>query len=194
MLEEDPDHSDLSAAMLACPISSWVGSVWRFHSRKYAGDDATGSLLFIARYNRGSDQYTEVETWPVLYTALAPHIALGERVRHLTPTSLSRLAQQRLSHIRVSLSAIWDFCAPGGCADLGLDELDGTFLCHPTNYDLCHRLAQHARDRAEAMRIPSCTRFPEGNLIIFPDRLKHSSSVVVEQMLDPELFLDPDTP
>lgn len=46
------------------------------------------------------------------------------------------------------------------------------------------------RARAEAMLIPSCTRFPEGNLIIFPDCLQTGSSIVVVEGVDPNLYVD----
>jgi hypothetical protein len=58
------------------------------------------------------------------------------------------------------------------------------------DYGKCQQIAQMAREVAEALLVPSCTRFPEGNLIIFTDRLRMESSLEVVDTQDPELFID----
>lgn len=95
-----------AAAIAGCPVRPWAGAVWRCHGRKYAGDDAAGSLLVTGRYHRGGDPFPEAETWPALYTALAIHVALGERIRHTTPASLQSLKTQRFSELEISLQRV----------------------------------------------------------------------------------------
>jgi hypothetical protein len=46
------------------------------------------------------------------------------------------------------------------------------------------------RDVAVAIVVPSCTRFPEGNLIIFPDKLQQGSTISLVSSVDPNLFVD----
>jgi hypothetical protein len=179
-----------TAAILDCPVQPWSGMVWRCHARKYAGDDAGGSLRTTGRFNRGSDRFGPDETWPALYTGLALHVALGERLRHTTPATLSALGNQRLSRLRVSLQTVLILCAPSGCVEVGIAGLDGDNLCQPANFETTHHIALLARDLAEALMIPSCTRFPEGNLIVFPDLLREGSTIAVEETQDPDLFID----
>ena len=185
-----PSTWDAAAAMRDCPVRPWSGEVWRCHSRRYDGNDAGGSLRTTGRFHRGVDKFPAHESWPALYTGLAMHVALGERLRHTTPDSLRQLGNQRLSRLRVKLQAVLILCAASGCAEIGVAGLDSTSLCHPVDYDKCHQIAQIARNIAEALLVPSCTRFPEGNLIIFSDRLRMESSVEVEDIQDPELFID----
>lgn len=190
MAADSPGNWDVAAATRTCSIQPWSGMAWRCHSRKYAGDDASGSLRATGRFNRGSDKHANHETWPALYTALAEHVALGERLRHTTPESLSLLAHQRLSRLQVQLEAVLVLCAPTGCSDMGIEGVEFSDLCHPTEYATCHQIAMYARSFAEAMLVPSCTLFPDGNLIIFPDLLRSSSTIVVEYAHDPDLFID----
>jgi hypothetical protein len=68
-----------------CPIGLWSGNVWRCHSRKYAGDDPSGSLKVSGRYHCGRDKFADDAIWAALYTSRAEHVALGERLRHTTP-------------------------------------------------------------------------------------------------------------
>ena len=190
MAADSPSPWDVAAAIEDCPIRPWTGEVWRCHSRKYDGDDAAGSLRTTGRFHRGVDKFDTHETWPALYTGLAVHIALGERLRHTTPDSLAQLGNQRLSRLRVSLHAVLILCAATGCADIGVAGLDRNSLCHPVDYDKSHHIARIARDFAEALLVPSCTRFREGNLIIFTDRLHPESTIDVVGTQDPDLFVD----
>lgn len=178
------------AAIASCHVVSWSGDVWRYHSNRYPGDSAAGSLKVTGRYNRGSDKYPPQETWPVLYTALAQDVALGERIRHTTPAILHTLREQRRSRIRVDLQAVLVACDPGGCHELAVPDLTRDDICQPADYTKTHTLAQAARQHVEALLIPSCTRLPEGNLIIFPDRLQARSGVHLIDSVDPELFVE----
>ncbi len=180
-----------TAAVEACPTTPWSGEVWRCHSRKYEGASADGSLRTSGRYNRGSDRFSELETWPALYTSLGQHIALGERLRHTTPEVLPTLRNQRISKLRVELDNVLVACAPTGCADLCVPGLTIDDICHPTDYTKTQEFAFAARESfIEALLIPSCTRFPEGNLIIFPDRLISGPGIYLVDSLDPDLFVD----
>jgi RES domain-containing protein len=190
MAAEEPALWDASAAVNACQVVQWSGEVWRCHSRKYAADSAAGSLKVTGRFNRGTDKFPDHESWQALYTSLGQYVALGERIRHTTPESLRALSNQRLSRLRVELNYVLMACAQSGCSDLGVPGLTGAEICHFTDYTKTHELARVARESCEAMLIPSCTRFPEGNLIIFPDRLHATSSIQVLDSRDPDLYVD----
>jgi RES domain-containing protein len=191
MAAAGPSSWDATAAVSACPIVSWSGEVWRCHSRRYAGDDAAGSLKATGRYNRGGDKYPVPETWPALYTALGQHIALGERLRHTTPAALSRLSEQRISRLTVRLQTVLDCCAAPDCVEPVVSGLVHADICRRSDYRMTHALAQAARRRGvEGLLIPSCTKFRGGNLIVFPDLLLPGSTVELIDSEDPDLFVD----
>jgi hypothetical protein len=186
----EPSPWSATAAIATCRVIAWSGDVWRCHSNRYPGDSAAGSLKATGRYDRGSDKYPTQETWPALYTALAQHVALGERIRHTTPAVLPTLAAQRISRLRVTLQRVLRACSPNGCHELAVSGLTNDDICRPADYSRTHALAEAARQRAEAFLIPSCTRFPEGNLIIFTDRLQPRSEIRVIDSVDPDLIVD----
>lgn len=181
---------DATVAAKACLTIPWSGEVWRCHGRGYPGDSAAGSLRVTGRFNRGRDRFPAHETWPALYAGLGQHVALGERIRHTTPEALQALGNQRISRLWVDLHAVLVACAPSGCTDVGVPGLTWDDLCHPADYTKTHDLARVARESVEALLVPTCTRFPEGNLIIFPDRLYPSSGVHLLDSQDPDLFVD----
>ena len=182
---------DATAAVVACPIISWEGDVWRCHSRRYDGANADGSLKTTGRYNRARDRYPDHESWPALYTGLAQHIALGERIRHTTRKALSTLAGQRVSRLRVRLQVVLDGCVEDGCVHATVVGITLDELCHPTDYRKTHALAQAVRARnVEGLLVPSCTRFQCGSLIVFPDLLRPGSTIRVIDTEDPDLFVD----
>ena len=182
-----------TAAIESCESVAWSGHVWRFHGQKYDGDSADGSLNVSGRFNRGFDRFPEPDTWPALYTCLAPHVAIGERIRHTTPQDLSKLATQSLSRLWVELQRVIVLCSHGGCDRLAFSgyDLDDEF-CHPVDYRATQELAEVAYQLAgaEAIMVPSCTGFPEGNLIIFPKRLTRGSRIVLEETVHPNLYID----
>lgn len=184
---------DPKRAILQCPRRSWRGSVWRCHGRQYAGDNADGSLKVSGRFNRGLDAFNEDACWQALYTNTAQHVALAERIRHTSASTLRKLANQRMSRLHVDVQEVVVVCAPAGCTEIVVRGLTIEDLCQPTDYQYSQELARAARSTAEALLVPSCTGFPEGNLIIFPDRLRPGSLVSVEESLDPNLFIDWET-
>lgn len=185
-----PSAWSATAAIATCNVVPWSGDVWRCHSNRYPGDSAAGSLKATGRYNRGHDKHPPDETWPALYTALAQHVALGERIRHTTPAVLHTLAAQRISRLRVTLHRVLMACSPDGCHELAVSGLTKDELCRPADYSRTHALAEATRQRAEALLIPSCTRFPEGNLIIFTDQLQPRSEIRIIESIDPDLYID----
>jgi hypothetical protein len=72
--------------------------------------------------------------WPVLYTGLAQHIALGERIRHTTAKALSALAGQRVSCLSVKLGMVLNGCADDACLSAAIAGLTRDDLCHPNDY------------------------------------------------------------
>jgi len=181
---------DAAAAVAACPVLPWSGDVWRCHGRRYPGTSAAGSLHASGRFHRARDKFPASEAWPALYTSLALHVALGERIRHTTPAALGALATQRLTRLRLELQAVLVTCAPVGCAELAVPGLDLEEMCQPIEYGKTQAFASVARELVEALLVPSCTRFPEGNLVLFPDRLRPDSHVEVLESHDPNLFVD----
>lgn len=194
MAEGSASTWDAASAIANCPTMPWTGLVWRYHATRYAGDDPAGSLLVSGRFNRGKDQFPEAETWAALYTSRGPHVALGERLRHTTPATLSRLANQRQSRLRIQLQSVLNLCSPSGCAELNVPQLGLDELCRPADYAKTQEIARVARKHVEALLVPSCTQFPEGNLIIFADRLRMGSVVTVEDTVDPDLYIDWENP
>jgi len=181
---------DAVDAIRACPTIQWSGEVWRCHSRRYPGDSANGSLRVSGRFNRGRDRFLDGETWPALYTSLGQHIDLGERLRQTSPEALAALANQRISRLRVDLQTVLLACAVTGCHAIGIPGLTYDDLCHPHDYAKTQEFTWVACQSVEALFIPTCTRFPEGNLIIFPDRLHARSGVHLVDSQDPDLFVD----
>ena len=68
------------------------------------------------------------------------------------------------------------------------DSLSRDELCAAGNYQTTHQLAIAVREIAEALLIPSCTKFPEGDLVIFPDRRRAGSTIDVDYTVDPDLY------
>lgn len=190
MAPTGPTFWDAVASVAACPVTPWAGDVWRCHGRRYPGDSAAGSFKVSGRFHRGADRFPVEERWPALYTSLGQHVALGERIRHTTPDALAALADQRISRLRVELQVVLVACAPSGCAHLAVPGLTDEELCHPSDYTRTQAFAGAARESVEALLIPSCTRFPEGNLIVFTDRLRRNSRLAVTASQDPDLFVD----
>lgn len=182
---------DAAAAVAACHRGPWTGSVWRFHASRFAADSADGSLLASGRFNRGIDKFPASETWKALYTSVAPHIALAERIRHTTPENLlQKMTNQRMSRLRVELQVVVYACASSDCLDPNVPGLSMEDLCHPISYAKAQELAWAVRDCAEGLLVPSCTRLREGNLIIFPENLLQGSTIQVEDYEEPILVAE----
>jgi hypothetical protein len=178
---------NVRTAVAACPVAPWDGEAWRCHTRKWPGDNANGSLKVTGRFNRGRDRFPDDMIWPALYTGLAEHIALGETLRHTA--QLPDLAWKRISHLEIRLQAVLDGTCLVGRGLPGTPTLDD--LCHPAAYDLTHAIANAVRGRgAEALLIPTCTRFNGNNLIVFPDLLRPGSTITVLGTEDPDLYID----
>lgn len=179
---------DATAAVRACSLEPWVGSVWRVHASRFAGDSSDGSLRVSGRFHRAPDKYL-TDTWKALYTALAPEIALAEIVRHFTLDNLlHKVRDQRMSRLQAELQVVVRACTSTGCFDLNVPGVSKDDFCHPTNFEKTHAFARAARECAEGLLVPSCTGLPQGNLIIFPDRLLPGSAVWVEEYRDLQLY------
>jgi hypothetical protein len=134
----------------------------------------------------------------VLYLALAPEVAIGERQRHLTMDRLSRLNDYRLTTLELRLRVVID-CTDWERLGVSVEE-----LCDNTNYVIGQHLAEAARRRViaddpdadespptavEAMIVPSATRLGN-NLVVFPDRLNSVSVIRVVRHVDPQLYVE----
>lgn len=131
--------------------------------------------------------FPEGERWPTLYTGLTQAIVLGEKTRH--SAAMDDLASIRISELRIWLDCVLDACLDDD-ASMEQTRFGPTIdplLCQPGDYRATHLIARAVRLQAEALRIQSCKRFPGGNLIVFPDRLRPGSIVEVAGAFDPEL-------
>src|SRR5215216_754398 len=188
MVDASPDWL---SAVQSCRIVPWSGTAWRFHSQRYSAASHGGSLKVTGRYHRGRDRYPEAETWPALYLALRPHIALGERLRHTTPELLASINGQRLSDLLLVLHRVVVACHLPDCVSSAISGMILDDPCRPHDYAKPHQLAAAARTiGAEGLLVPSCTEFAGGNLVIFPDLLDTSSTIEVVRSEDPTLFID----
>jgi hypothetical protein len=66
--------------------------------------------------------------------------------------------------------------------------LDYRRECAGFDYSRTQEFARMARQMAEAILVPSCTRLPDGNLVIFPDRVDDVSSIRIMGSTDLSLF------
>lgn len=179
-----PGNWDAEAAVDACPVVGWEGSVWRMHKRKYAATDPGGSRMVSGRYNRGLDRFSENRVFPALYLATSPEICLGEMYRHVTPELLPSLNDYRLSELTVQLQAIVD------CRDPNLLGLSFDDLIHDTEQDTTQSIgaAAFAKD-LEGILTVSATRLGD-NLIVLPAQLGIGSRIEVVSSRDPRLYVE----
>lgn len=160
-------------------IGPWQGLVWRCHARHYAVGSAEGSHRASGRYHRATDRFPAGTTWPALYTGRTEAIALAEVIRNAGAGILAKLPILSVSCPEVQLGAVYRMYDPAVDAGDSLLGLDFAAECAGTDYSHTHALANVARDAAEAIQVPSCTGLHDGNLIIFPDRLRSSSRITV---------------
>jgi RES domain-containing protein len=178
-----PTGWDAHAAIATLNPRRWKGQAWRFHRRHYDALDSAGSLLVSGRYNRGSDQFPEDQTWPALYLALRPETALGEIVRHVTPELLDKLNDFRMSELEVELEAVLD------CRDAAAFGLAADDLIRDYDFEATQELAAAAIARdAEGILVPSATGLGD-NLIVFPAQLRGTSKLAVVESRDPRLYV-----
>ncbi len=178
-----PTGWDAHAAIATLKPRRWKGQAWRFHRRHYDALDSAGSLLVSGRYNRGSDQFPEDQTWPALYLALRPETALGEIVRHVTPELLDKLNDFRMSELEVELEAVLD------CRDAAAFGLAADDLIRDYDFEATQELAAAAIARdAEGILVPSATGLGD-NLIVFPAQLRGTSKLAVVESRDPRLYV-----
>jgi hypothetical protein len=173
---------DADAAVARCPTDRLAGSVWRAHRQIRPALDYNGYRYASGRFHCGFDLFEESETWPALYTSLGSHVAMGEFTRHVR--NIADLSDVRLTRIRVSFASVVD------CRDLGLLGVTHDALLEDTDYTIGQQLARAVVDRRhEGMLIPSATRYPEGNLVIFPFELRPVSGMEEEEHVDPHLYV-----
>ena len=178
-----PTGWDARKAIAGLKSRRWKGQAWRFHRRRYDALDSAGSLLASGRYNRGSDQFPEDQTWPALYLALRAETALGEIVRHITPELLDKLNDFRMSELEVELEAVLD-CRDA--AELGLSPED---LIRHYDFAITQEIAAAAiAQGAEGIRVSSATGLGD-NLVIFPAQLHSTSRLALVGSRDPRLYV-----
>lgn len=176
---------EASAAVGTRPIAPWSGFAWRGHRRRYAATDWRGSLYASGRYHRAPDLYPQDQTWPALYLGLSYGVCLGEVLRHLPPELFAQVGDYRLSKVRLDLKRVAD------CRDLAALRLRPEEIFDDLDYRVGQALAAAIRQLGcEGMLVPSATRLPDHNLIVFPDRLDRYSHLGVEETVDPSLYVE----
>jgi RES domain-containing protein len=174
---------DAKSALAGQALVPWQGPAWRYHRRSYAPTDASGSLLVSGRYHRAADSFLASDTWPALYLALSPEIALGEVLRHFNPQLMPRLNQYRLTELNVDLEAVLD------CRDAAALGLDAGALVQDYDFATTQALAAAAiAIGAEALLVASATALGD-NLVLFAGRLHSSSRLTVVRSRNPRLYV-----
>lgn len=126
--------------------------------------DSDLSLRTSGRYHRGLDLFRPDQVWPVLYTSLAPEIAVWEMVRRRAARDLTYLRNSVLTEIDVDLATVLDLSDPT-TARFRPAELTSA------DRRLCQELAAAAVVNGYgALLVPSAT-LPGLNLVNFPRNL-----------------------
>jgi RES domain-containing protein len=178
-----PAEWDGRAAVERCRRVSFRGAAWRAHKRRYSPLDDTGTRIVSGRYHRAPDQFPPSLCWSALYLALAPEIALGEIIRHMTPESFPALDNFRITEVSVVLLDVLDCRDPavlGIPLELFWDDYAG---------ELPQALARAALEQGvEALQVPSATRMGD-NLVVFTENLRPESKLLVVGGRDPHLVV-----
>ena len=170
--------------------------IWRCHRARYPADSASGSLRISGRFHKAIDANPEGKTWPALYSSCSAAIALGEVIRNIESDFSNRLADLRMTKMEAALSRVLIAHEQSNHHPQFLLGLDFDQVCSTYDYRITQEFARLAREVAEAILVPSCTRFPEGNLVIFPDRLESTSTISLVDTIDLSLvkWTIPDPP
>ena len=176
-----PEGWDVERTVAAAPSSAFRGSVWRTHWREVTAIDWSLSLRTSGRYHRGLDLFPPEQSWPALYTSLAPEVSIWEMVRRSAAPNLAFLRNNVLTELEVDLDHVLDLADP---AIVGLTPAD---LTGP-DYRLCQNIAAAAiTQRYQALLVPSAA-LPGTNLVIYPTSLPDPIPIRVTRSI--ELPLD----
>lgn len=176
-----PEGWDAASAVRRCQVVPYEGSAWRFHHQRYDPTSSAGSLRRSGRYHRGRDLFPEEHVWPALYTALSPHIALGEALRHLEDRVA--LKHRRLSELRLKVEALMDL-RDETALGVPKEMLIGDDLALTQSLGAA---ALHAG--VEGVLVLSATRFSGSNIVLFTDQLRGTSLVELVRSEDPVLYV-----
>lgn len=152
------------------PFQHFHGRVWRVHWREVAADDWSLSHRTSGRYHRGLDLFPPDQTFPVLYTSLAPEIAIWEMVRRSALRNLTYLKNNVLTELEVDLDRMLDVSDPVAFR-LTQAAITGADL-RP-----CQEIAAIARSLGiQGLLVPSAAMLGL-NLVLIPDNLASSERV-----------------
>jgi hypothetical protein len=142
-----------------------------------AGDDWSRSLQTSGRYHRGLDLFPASQTFGVLYTSLAPEIAIWEMVRRSAARNLAFLKNNVLTEIDIALDFVLDV-SDASIVGLTRDRLTGPDL-RP-----CQRIAATARSRNfHGLLVPSAA-LPGLNLVVLPEFLADPNTLRIVRSTD----------
>lgn len=142
------------------------------HWREVLPTDWTLSVRTSGRYHRGLDHFPPEQSFPALYTSLAPEIAIWEMVRRSAARNLAVLQNNVLSELDVTLDSVLDLSDP---TSIGLTLSDLT----SADQQVCQDLAAAVVARGdEGLLVPSAG-LPGLNLVILPQNLVATSFIGV---------------
>jgi RES domain len=178
-----PDEWDADVAVASLPTLEVTGPAWRCHLRTRDALSEEGYRYRSGRFHRGIPEFGEDHAWPALYLSSAPHVCLGEYLRHIR--HLEDLRDPRLSQLEVNLGVVLD------CRDVDALGITREALLEDIDYTLGQRLAAAAiRRGCEGLVVPSATHFKEPNLVVFPRSMRSTSNVVLTGDEDPQLYIE----
>lgn len=159
-----PPGWNAEQAVAGAPSRSVRNIVWRVHWREVAPTDWSLSLRTSGRYHRGLDLFPPDQTFPALYTSLAPEVAIWEMVRRSAAQSLAYLQSNVLTELAVGLARALDYSDPAA-AGLAATDLTGP------DHQFCQEIAAAALARwYEGLLVPSAA-LPGVNLVLLPQNL-----------------------
>jgi RES domain-containing protein len=164
------ERRDAEETILRAPRRDFHGPVWRVHWKEVAATDWSLSLQSSGRYHRGLDLFVAEQTWPALYTSLAPEVAIWEMVRRSAASDLAYLRNNVLSELTLDINDVWDLTEPTSLG-LALADLTGH------DRSICQSLAAAAVSLGcQGLLVPSAA-LPGSNLVLFPRNWAVTTSV-----------------
>lgn len=176
-----PEGWDADRAVAAMPTIGVSRIVWRCHTRLRSALSHEGYRYRSGRFHRGIPDAGTAGGWPALYLSSAPHVCLGEYLRHVA--DLDDLRDIRMSSLMVNLTLVLD------CRDIDALGLTAELLLEDLDYRPGQTLAAAAiQRRCEGLVVPSATRFKDPNLVVFPTTLRAMSDLAFIEEEDPRLY------
>jgi RES domain-containing protein len=153
------------------PAPGWMGQVSRFHHKSVDPLSDSGAKKAGGRFNRAG-------RYGALYASQDRKTAEAE-VEYRLGMPASNLKDFRATAIAVKLAAVLDLTNPNVQKEMGIESSEIT-SDKPADKEKLLKIADDARSQGFEAILALSARDPRGkNLIVFPDKLKKSSSIRV---------------